>query len=148
MENLSGRSAMVVYAGTAHTPGVGLVRDWMTSPARAVRPETTYLAAFAQMMDAHIQRLPVVDHEKLVGVITRADIEQAHPTLPVRQILKPAAPLAVTPETTIARAAALMLDHQIDGLPVVDGAGRLVGIITQTDLVRVLVGQARTEEWP
>ena len=134
----------------APTPGgapraAALVKDWMTSPARAVRPETTFLAAYAQMRDAHIHRMPVVDQEKLVGVVTLTDIQQIHPALTVQQIMTPP-PLVVTPETTIAHAASIMLGCKIDGLPVVDHTGRLVGVITQTDLVRVLIQQEIPEE--
>jgi CBS domain-containing protein len=40
---------------------------------------------------------------------------------------------------SIARAAQLMLEHKIGGLPVVDQHGRLVGIITESDIFRMLV---------
>lgn len=45
------------------------------------------------------------------------------------------APLTVGPDAEVAQAARIMLDHRINGLPVVDDDGRLVGIITQSDLV-------------
>jgi CBS domain-containing protein len=44
--------------------------------------------------------------------------------------------ITVTPETKIAEAARLMLQHRISGLPVVDAKGRLVGIVTEGDLLR------------
>ena len=44
--------------------------------------------------------------------------------------------ITVTPENSIADAAALMLKHQISGLPVVDDANKLVGIVTETDFLR------------
>lgn len=44
--------------------------------------------------------------------------------------------ITVTPETTIAEAAATMLRRHISGLPVVDGAGKLVGIVSEGDFIR------------
>ena len=44
--------------------------------------------------------------------------------------------ISVSPDATIAAAIRLMLDHQISGLPVVDAAGKLVGILTEGDLLR------------
>ena len=44
--------------------------------------------------------------------------------------------ISVTPETTIAEAAGLMLEHRISGLPVVDQGGAVVGVVTEGDLLR------------
>ncbi|MCA1906650.1 MAG: CBS domain-containing protein [Desulfarculus sp.] len=52
----------------------------------------------------------------------------------IRQVMTPD-PVTVTPETPVSRAAALMLERRINGLPVVDGSGALVGIICQSDLI-------------
>lgn len=45
-------------------------------------------------------------------------------------------PVTVHPETTLAEAARVMLEHQVGSVPVVDAAGRLVGILTESDLLR------------
>jgi CBS domain-containing protein len=45
-------------------------------------------------------------------------------------------PATVNPETALADAARIMLDRQFSGLPVVDASGKLVGIITEGDLLR------------
>lgn len=55
-------------------------------------------------------------------------------TLTARDIMT-SEPVTVTPETTIAEASKIMLDRRFNGLPVVDGEGRLAGIICQSDLV-------------
>lgn len=44
--------------------------------------------------------------------------------------------ITVTPDTSILSAAQLMLEHKISGLPVVDAAGRIVGIVSEHDLLR------------
>ncbi|MGE4298587.1 MAG: CBS domain-containing protein [Desulfovibrionaceae bacterium] len=54
--------------------------------------------------------------------------------LTAKDIMTPA-PVTVTPETEIAAAARLLLEHKFNGLPVVDAAGVLVGILCQSDLV-------------
>ena len=45
-------------------------------------------------------------------------------------------PMSVTPQTTIVEAARLMLQHRISGLPVTDGKGAVVGVVTEGDLLR------------
>lgn len=52
----------------------------------------------------------------------------------VREVMTPD-PVTVTPETPVGQAAALMLERRINGLPVVDDSGALVGIICQSDLI-------------
>ena len=52
----------------------------------------------------------------------------------VREVMT-ADPVTVTPATPVGQAAALMLERRINGLPVVDGAGSLVGVICQSDLI-------------
>ncbi len=53
--------------------------------------------------------------------------------------------VTVTPETSILDAARLMLDHKISGLPVVTDEGRVVGIISEHDLLRGKKRDVRTE---
>jgi CBS domain-containing protein len=53
----------------------------------------------------------------------------------------------VTPDTPILTAARLMLDNHVSGLPVVDGSGRVVGVVTETDLLRVDGKSADGSPW-
>jgi CBS domain-containing protein len=48
-------------------------------------------------------------------------------------------PLTIGPEATIGEAAQLMLDHKVSGLPVIEDDGRVVGIITESDIFRLVV---------
>jgi len=137
-----------------------MVRDWMTPDPITVEPRTTLPAAYYLMKLNHIRRLPVVDHEsRLVGIVTLGDIREARPkestrlnlwehhfltaSLEVQDFMSPN-PVAVAPDTSIRHAAQLMLQRKIGGLPVVDG-GRLVGILTESDLLRLLVEQLLPE---
>lgn len=133
-----------------------LVKDWMTLDPITVEPETTLPAAHHIMKLNDIRRLPVVDSQgRLVGIVTLGDIREARPKestvlsiwelhslvagLEVREFMT-RQPFTVLPDTPIRDAAQLMLRHKIGGLPVVD-QGRLVGIITDSDIFRLLVEQ-------
>jgi CBS domain-containing protein len=130
------------------------VQDWMTRDPITVTSETTLPQAHCLMKERRIRRLPVVDDGKLVGIVTWGDIREASASdatsldifelhslldqLKVRQIMI-RGPITAQPTMSIARAAQLMLEHKIGGLPVVDQHGRLVGIITESDIFRMLV---------
>lgn len=131
-----------------------LVRDWMTANPITIEPTTTLTDAYMLMKQKKIRRLPVVDAGgKLVGIVTLGDVREAHPSdattlsiyeinyllakLPVTQIMT-ANPFTTTPDATVYDAARLMLEHKIGGLPVIEG-GRVVGIITESDIFRLMV---------
>ncbi len=130
------------------------VSVWMTPNPVTVTPETTLPEAHRLMKERRIRRLPVMDGDKLVGIVTWGDIREASPSdatsldiyelytllakLSVREIMT-RSPITVRPTTSIAQAAQLMLEHKIGGLPVVNRHGRLIGIITESDIFRVLV---------
>ncbi len=129
------------------------VRDWMTPNPITIDPKTTLPEAHKLMKECHIRRLPVVDRGKLVGILTLGDIREASPSdanslsifelnyllarLNVEKIMT-RDPITITPTATIREAAQIMLEHKIGGLPVVENE-KLVGIITESDIFRVLV---------
>ena len=131
-----------------------LVKDWMTSNVITTSPQTAISAAHQIMMDKQVRRLPVIDKGKLVGLITIGDVREASPSdattlsiwelnylwsqLTVDRVMTPNL-LTVTPETPIIDAAEFMLEHKVSGLPVVDENKKLVGIITESDIFRMLV---------
>lgn len=130
-----------------------LVKDWMTPEPITVSSQASMPEAYRLMKDEAIRRLPVVDEGKLVGIVTLGDVREASASdatslsifelnyllamLPVGEIMTPD-PITVTSMTAISRAAQLMLEHKVAGLPVVDH-GKLVGIITESDIFRMLV---------
>jgi acetoin utilization protein AcuB len=86
------------------------------------------------------RRLPVVQDGKLIGIITDRDLRE-HAGLLERTRVSAAMTkdlLTVTPRATLEQAAKLMLSHKISGLPVTD-AGKLVGIITTSDILQAFL---------
>ncbi len=134
-----------------------LVKDWMTREALTISPDTTLPEAHQLMGDKRIRRLPVVENGKLVGIVTRSDIRGAQPSsatalsvwevnyliarLKIEAIMRPD-PITISPEATIGEAARTMLEQKIGALPVVDGDGKIIGIITESDIFRMVV-----KEW-
>jgi len=126
------------------------VRDSMTTPVHVIEPDAPVWEAVALMRRWSIRRLPVVEGDALVGIVTWTDAMRAHPPAPPGQSPAPrpvgllvrhlmtAAPRVVAPDDDLAHAARLMRAHKIGGLPVLDG-GRLVGIVTESDLFDVFV---------
>lgn len=131
-----------------------LVRECMTPHPIKVHPESDPLAALGLCKSARIRRLPVVDAEDhVVGVVTRNMLEQFLAKAPSPGVMKrqhsieqvmvsPA--LSVAPDYPLEEAARLMVIHKIGSLPVVE-EGKLIGIITETDIfkqfVEILGGQ-------
>lgn len=129
------------------------VREHMSAPAIVVSPDTPVAKAMEILRARRIGRLPVVDDGRLVGIVSEPDLLRALPSpatslsvwempellerLPVREVMTHDV-VVVEPATRVQDAAQLMVDRRIGGLPVVEG-GRVVGIITETDVFRVLV---------
>ena len=117
------------------------VQAWMSSPVHTVAPSATAGDAFALLRRHRIRHLPVVERDRVVGVVTDRDLLGAEPEGPVSAIMSRPV-VTVGPRTPIDRAARLLFDRRIGCLPVVD-EGRLIGILTQTDAVAALVDVLR-----
>ena len=57
-------------------------------------------------------------------------------------------PVVVSPDVPVVKVAQVLADYDIGGLPVVDVSGRLVGVVSQTDLVRLWASSIASSEWP
>lgn len=139
-----------------------LVQDWMTPNPVTATPDTSLPQAHRTMEENKIRRLPIVKGDHLVGIITRGDIRGAQASeatslsiweinyllakLKIKEVMSRKV-FTVTPETTIQAAAKMMLENKIAGLPVVSD-GKLVGIITESDIFRVLVENWELERDP
>lgn len=131
-----------------------LVRDWMTKNVITVLPDTTLPDAHQIMTEQTIRRLPVVDkHGRLVGIITRGDVRGAEPSqattlsiwemnyllaqLEVKEVMT-RDPITLPDTATIGTAARTMLENRISGLPIINNQGKVVGIITESDIFRMV----------
>lgn len=136
------------------------VRSWMTKELITITTQTTLPEAQRIMFEHNIRRLPVVSSDKLVGIVTLGDIREAKAsdatTLSIYELnylmdrltakdFMTLNPITIAPDATVAEAARLMVQHKIGGIPVIDN-GKLVGMITETDLCRVLMSQPETVE--
>ena len=140
-----------------------LVRNWMTPDPITVKLETSLPEVHQIMVSEEIRRLPVVDDDgRLIGIVTLGDVRGAQPSpatslsiwemnyllssLDVQKIMTPD-PITVHPEQTIGEAARIMLENRISGLPVTRTDGRLVGIITESDIFSMVVLHEWSEEY-
>jgi acetoin utilization protein AcuB len=126
------------------------VRTWMTPTPITISPEETIIAAYEKMRHHHIRRLPVVEQENLVGIITIGDVRSiisidtgAKELLIHRTVASAMTPSPITTVTgeNVGEAARLMMKHKISGLPVMD-EGKLVGVISEADLFRLVIAES------
>lgn len=118
------------------------VRDVMATHLVTVRPRETARRAYRLMRDHRFRHLPVVENGCLVGVLSDRDLRPVllSPTLARAQVgeLMSEDPTTIAPDAPVEEAASLLVVKKIGCLPVV-ADGTLVGIVTETDLLAVLV---------
>ncbi len=131
-----------------------LVRERMSTQPVTIVADTPITEALRVMRQHHVRRLPVLDAEgQLVGIVSEKDLLYASPSpatslsiyemhyllsrLKVSEVMTTAV-ITIPPDTPLEEAARIMADHKIGGLPVLE-EGRLVGIITETDVFELLL---------
>ncbi len=136
-----------------------LVKDLMSREVQTVRRNDELALADALMKEARIRHLPVLDEDDQVcAVVSQRDLfrgallralgygSRAEDSM-LRQVPVKAAMsgelYTTTPDTPIAEAARVMMERKVGCLPVIDN-GRLAGIITESDFVR-LVAEGRVK---
>jgi CBS domain-containing protein len=139
-----------------------IVKDWMTGDVITIGAKTTLPKAHQLMTRNNIRRLPVVNkHERLIGIVTLSDVRGAEPSqatslsiwelnyllakLQVKQIMTKD-PITIAPTATIGEAARIMLDNKVSSLPVTDETRQVIGIITESDIFRMVVRHEWSEE--
>lgn len=130
-----------------------LVAEWMTQAPRTVSSKTPIMEAMQILRAGGFRRLPVVDDEKLVGIVTDRDLKEATPSkattlsvyelnyllskLTLKEVMSSPVTTAV-PDDPVEKVALLMEANKISGVPVVYGSA-VVGILTITDMLRAFV---------
>jgi acetoin utilization protein AcuB len=130
------------------------VNDYMTSRVVTIDPETSLMEVQRVMGVERIRALPVMKEEKLVGLITRTDVLSVDPSRLVGylnqetslKILNRKAEefmtrdlITIQPDADIVDAAKFMLKYKIHCLPVMSKDNHLIGIITESDLFRLVI---------
>lgn len=130
------------------------VSDYMSTDIISVSPSDRLVHARRVMIDAKIGRLLVMDGEKLVGLLASKDISKAmisfrkvvpdkHQAARIRNLIvedvMTQSITTVADDTSIADVAKLMLEKGVSGFPVSDENNNIVGLITKTDILELLV---------
>lgn len=121
------------------------VADLMSTALLTIKASESVTEAHSEMELGLIRHLLVVDDRgKLVGVLSDRDLLSASKRHRKVAELMSRDLITIRPEAPASEAASLMLDHRVGSIPVVDGHGTLVGMITQTDYLdlarRALLG--------
>lgn len=133
------------------------VSQWMTKSLITIKPQDTLRLARERMAQHRINQLPVVVNDKLVGIVTDRDVRDAYPSSLrllrgkdidefgdshiVEEIMTYSV-VTVSPQTSLRDAALQLRRQRFGALPVVEN-GKLVGIITRSDLLdAMLAGEA------
>ncbi len=131
-----------------------LVQNWMSKPAITIDSAGSMQEAINLMKTHRISMLPVMEKGSLVGVVTDRDLKRASAsdatsleihellyllsTIKVKDIMT-SDPICVPPDFTIEETAELLMQHHISGVPVVDRNKGIAGVITHTDLFKVII---------
>jgi len=127
-------------------------RDLMTEDLISLRDSDSLLAAKKAMEDAHIRHLPIIDaNGAFVGLLTHRDMlaasvsrlaeidddtqEEIYSGIPLREVMRADVAMA-TPDLPLRQAAEVLLTQKYGCLPIVEG-GKLVGILTSSDFIRL-----------
>jgi CBS domain-containing protein len=130
----------------------GLVKNWMTSPVITTTPETELSRARQIFDEKHIRALPVMDGDRLVGLINRQVLVRLDLSILGNEVWNLGLDVAgetaadimktdvitITPDSTVQNAALVMLENKVSALPVLEN-GKLIGILTSSDLLRFII---------
>ncbi|WP_456385179.1 CBS and ACT domain-containing protein [Desulfolithobacter sp.] len=128
-----------------------LIKDWMTTAILTVDINTSVMRATRIMKENNIRRLPVMSHGKLVGVVTDRDLKEASPSttsevdlhemyyllseMKIKDVMTDKC-ISLRDDDTLEKAALVMLKEKISGIMILDNEGNLVGLLSETDILR------------
>ena len=128
------------------------VSQYMSRRVISIGPETEFHRAFDLMRSRRIHHLPVVDGDRVIGLVAERDLLLAAANfgsaeVPVGEIMR-GPPVCVSESAQLKDAARLLVTHHIGSLPVLGAGNTLVGIITETDIFKITAGMlaARPEK--
>jgi acetoin utilization protein AcuB len=131
-----------------------LVKNWMSKNPITIDINASMQEAIKVMKQGNIKLLPVLSGDDLVGVLTDRDLKKASASdatsLDVHELLylimkikvkdiMVKNPVTVPEDFTVEETAEVLFNKKISGVPVIGKTGRLVGVITKSDLFRVII---------
>ncbi len=131
-----------------------LVRNWMSKQTVAIDLDQSMQEASGLMKKHAIRMLPVLKKGQLVGIVTDRDLKRASAsdatTLEIHELLYLLSrikvkdimtrdPITVPDDYTVEETAEVLLKNKISGAPVLGASGQVIGVITQSDIFRVLI---------
>lgn len=128
------------------------VSQYMSRSVITVTPQTEFHRAFDLMRSRRIHHLPVVEGERVVGIVAERDLLLAAANfgsaeVPIGEIMQ-GPPVCIAEDAELKQAARLLVVKHIGSLPVLDAKKVLVGIITETDIFKVAAGMLRARPAP
>jgi CBS domain-containing protein len=126
------------------------VQDVMAKRPRTIEPSTALMEAARLMRDEDVGSLPIVEGDRLTGILTDRDIavravaEGRDPESTTARDVASRELVTVDPQQPLEEAARLMAEHQVRRLPVCEEDGRLVGMLAQADVAKHGGEDART----
>ena len=131
-----------------------LVKNWMSKDVITVDVDDSMQNAIYILQEHNINILPVMENGNIAGIIADRDLKKASPSdattldmhelmyiiskIKVRNLMQKTV-YTIPPDFTIEEAAAMLMEKRISGLPVVDEKKQLIGIITRSDIFRVII---------
>lgn len=120
------------------------VSQYMSRSVLTIAPQTEFHRAFDLMHSRRIHHLPVVDGDRVVGIVAERDLLLAAANfgsaeVPVAEIMH-GSPVCVSENAQLKQAAQLLVANHIGSLPVLNTRKVLVGIITETDIFKITAG--------
>lgn len=124
----------------------------MTRNVIVVPMELKLAVAGRIMEEKRIRHLPVISSGRLVGILSNRDVlrftgSPEELTVTCGEAMT-AAPVTCTASTMVSRVAEQMLEHKIDALPVLSDNGNLIGLVTTSDLLALLIEHAGVQKLP
>jgi len=128
-----------------------LIKDWMATAVLTVDANTSVMRATRIMKENNIRRLPVLSQGRLVGVVTDRDLKEASPSstsdidihemyyllseMKIKDVMTDKC-ITLNQDDTLEKAAMVMLKEKISGIMILDDDGNLVGLLSETDILR------------
>ena len=131
-----------------------LVKNWMSKPAITIDGDASLVNAIKLLKRHEINMLPVMEDDQLAGIVTKGDIQKSSAAgidpfqrddlfdlisqIRVKSIMTKNA-ITIQPDYTVEETAEKLLVNHVSGLPVVNRQGEVLGVITKSDIFRLIL---------